>query len=370
MVKKVERERVRYAVVGAGNIAQVAVLPAFAHANENSELAVIASDDPEKRAALGKRYGVPTVPYADLEGAIAREDVDALYVTLPNSLHRAFVERAARAGVHALCEKPMATTSDDCRAMIDACDRAGLRLMIAYRLHFEEANVRAIETVRSGRLGDPRYFSASFSQQVRDGDIRTRPDLGGGALFDMGIYCINAARFLFGDEPSAVVAFQAHGNDARFKEVDEMTSGLMHFADDRLAHFVAAQGAAAVDSMRIVGTRGELRVEPAFGYTTELKHYLTIGSKTQETTFEKCDQFAPELVHFSSCLRTGVEPEPSGREGLADVRIMEALVASSHTGKLIALSPFDAGERPDARLLMKKPAARPPSPVRAPSPGR
>ena len=368
MVRKVERDRVRYAVVGAGNIAQVAVLPAFAHAKENSELAVIATDDAEKRAALGKRYDVPAVPYTDLERAIAREGVDALYVTLPHRLHGAFVARAARAGVHALCEKPMATTSDDCRAMIEVCDRAGVRLMIAYRLHFEEANVRAMETVRSGRLGDPRYFSASFS--VRDGDIRRRLDLGAGALFDMGVYCINAARLLFADEPSAVVGFQAHGNDGGVEEVDEMSSGLMHFADDRLAHFVAAQGAAGVDSMRIVGTKGELRVEPAFSYAAELKHYLTIGSKTQETTFEKRDPFAPELVRFSSCLRAGVAPEPSGREGLADVRIMEALVASAHMGKLVALSPFDPGERPDGRLPMKMPAARAPSALRAPSPSR
>jgi predicted dehydrogenase len=266
----------------------------------------------------------------------------------------------------------MATSSRDCDAMIDACDRAAVRLMIAYPLHFDPANLRAIEIVRSGKLGEPRYFTASFSQQVRDGDgdVRTRADLAGGALFDMGIYGINAARLLFGAEPTAVVGFQARATDDRFHDVDAMTTALMHFSDDRLAHVVASHGAADVDSMRIVGTRGELRVEPAFGYAGQLKHYLTIGSRTQETTFRTGDRFAPELVHFSECLRCGAEPQPSGREGLADVRVMEALIRSAHDGRLVELAAFDPGARPEVRLEMKKPAVKPPPTARAPSPSR
>ncbi len=365
-----DRNRVRYAVVGAGNIAQVAVLPAFEHAGENSSLAAIVSRDPEKRSALGARYGVPACGYDDLEKIIVREGIDALYIALPNTLHRPFVERAARARVHVLCEKPMAMTSEDCRAMVAACEAAGVRLMVAYRLHFEEANLRAMEIVRSGRIGEPRYFSAEFSQQVREGDVRTRSATGGGALFDMGIYCVNAARFFFGAEPTDVLGFQARSTEERFREVDEMTTAVLRFPGDRLAQFTASQGAADVDSLRVVGTAGDLRVEPAFGYTGELKHFLTAGGRTQERAFAQRDHFAPELVRFSAHVLAGTRPAASGYEGWADVRIMEAIERSARTGRRIALDPFDPGARPRLDDELRKPPVRPPEPVRAPSPSR
>jgi predicted dehydrogenase len=365
-----EARRIRYAVVGAGNIAQVAVIPAFEHATENSELAGILSDDPVKRALLGKKYRVATAGYGDLEAFIADEEIDAVYLALPNALHRPFAERAAHEGAHVLCEKPMALTSDDCRAMVEACDAADVRLMVAYRLHFEEANLRALELVRDGQIGEPRYFSASFSQQVRAGDIRTRPELGGGALFDMGIYCINAVRFLFGAEPIEVTAFQVHGVDPRFRDVDETTTAILRFPGDRLAQLTASQGASDVDTFRVVGTEGDLRVEPAFGYTGALKHFLTVGGKTREATFAKRDQFAPELIHFSECIRNEKAPAASGREGWADVRIMEAIGRSARTGERVALEPFDPGRRPEPADEIRKPAVRRPRPVRAPSPNR
>jgi predicted dehydrogenase len=364
-------DRIRYAVVGAGNISQVAVLPAFAHARENSELVAIVSDDPAKRTALGERYGVATAGYDELESLAKQNSIDAAYIALPNTLHRSFTERAARAGLHVLCEKPMATSSDDCNAMIDACATARVKLMIAYRLHFEEANLRAVDIAQSGRIGDPRYFTAAFSQQVREGDIRTQGGLGGGALFDMGIYCINAARYVFGAEPTEVMAYQTHGADERFREVDETTTALLRFPHDRLAQITASQGAADVDTFRVVGTLGDLRVEPAFGYTGDLKHYLTIAGKTEETTFAKRDHFAPELVHFSSCILEDKTPLPSGREGLADVRILEAMRRSARTGARLSLEPFDPGARPDPADEMRKPPVnKPPEMVHAPSPSR
>jgi predicted dehydrogenase len=369
MIQGLGNERIRYAVVGAGNIAQSAALPAFQHAKENSELVGIVSDDPEKRQALGATYHVATAAYADLESLLVRERVHAVYVALPNTLHRPFVERAAKAGVHVLCEKPMAMSSEDCHAMIDACDAAGVHLMIAYRLHFEAANLEAVEMIRAGKLGELRYFSAVFSQQVRDSDIRTRAETGGGALFDMGIYCVNAVRYLFGAEPTEVVGYQRHG-DRRFQGVDETTTAILRFPDDRLAQFTASQGAADVDAFRVVGTEGDLRVEPGFGYAGELTHYLTLGGKTVKKKFPRSDQFAPEIVHFSTCLKEGRRPEPSGREGLADVRVMEAIRWSAQTGDPVTLEPFAPGARPDPANEMRKPPVREPDLVRAPSPSR
>jgi predicted dehydrogenase len=370
MAHPTDKDRIRYAVVGAGNIAQVAVLPAFAHASENSELAAILSDNAEKRAALGKKYGVATAAYADLETIADQEEVDAVYLALPNTLHRPFTERAAAAGLHVLCEKPMAMTSVDCKAMVNACEEAKRRLMIAYRLHFEECNLRAVEIVRDGQIGEPRFISAAFSQQVRSGDIRTQSRTGGGALFDMGIYAINAARFLFAAEPAEVVALQVQGSEERFREVDEMTSALLRFPGNRVAQITASQGASDVETCRIVGTEGDLRIEPAFGYSGVLKHFLTMGGKTEETSFGKRDQFAPELVYFSRCIIDGVSPAPSGREGWADVRIMEAMQRSARTGERVSLEPFEPGARPDPSREIRKPAVRPPRTVHAPAPNR
>ena len=208
---RAERRSIGYAVVGLGHIAQTAVLPAFAHAKENSRLVALVSGESVKRKALGARYGVPAFRYEDLDDVLTREDVDALYIALPNTLHEECAIRAARAGVHVLTEKPMATSEEACRRMIDAAEDADVKLMVAYRLHFERANIEAIEVVRAGRIGKPRFFTSEFSYQVKPGNIRTEATVGGGALWDLGPYCVNAARYLFGGEPIEVMAMEAEG---------------------------------------------------------------------------------------------------------------------------------------------------------------
>src|SRR2546422_793029 len=154
------KPKMRYAVVGLGHIAQVAVLPAFKSAF-NSELAALVSSDPEKHRKLARKYGVDHV-YAYEEYDECLQNVDAVYLALPNHLHREFAVRAANARVHVLCEKPMAVTEDDCQAMIDAADENGVKLMIAYRLHFEAGNLEAIRLAKNGKLGDVRIFTSEF----------------------------------------------------------------------------------------------------------------------------------------------------------------------------------------------------------------
>ena len=224
---KQNQKKIRYAVVGLGHIAQVAVLPAFAHA-ENAELAALVSDDPEKLEKLGRRYKVKArFSYDQFEECLTSGVVDAVYIALPNHLHREYTERAARAGVHVLCEKPLAVTEEDCLAMIRTCEENEVKLMVAYRLHFEEANLKAIELVQGGRLGDARLFDSVFTMQVKEGDIRLNPrELGGGPLYDIGIYCINAVRNLFGAEPMEVVAFSANNGERRFQQCEEMTAAV------------------------------------------------------------------------------------------------------------------------------------------------
>ena len=361
--------KVRYAVVGLGNIAQVAVLPAFAHAQENSELVGLISSDAEKLSVLSQRHGVAIIgSYHDLDQLLASGQIDAIYVATPNTKHRIALESAARVGVHVLCEKPLAATSADCRAMIAAAADGGIKLMTAYRLHFEHANLRVIERLRAGEIGELRIFSSVFSQQVREGDIRTHSDLGGGALFDMGIYCVNAARYLFQAEPIEVTAVRVQGSEARFTSTDEMTSVILRFPGDRIAQFTASQGAASVSEYRVVGSKGDIRLESAYGYHDGSREFLTIEGDVKRTDNAQHDQFAAELVHFSRCILEDHEPEPSGEEGLADVQILEAIVQSAALRRRLTLTPVARNQRPNASLEIQKPATRQVETVHAPPP--
>jgi glucose-fructose oxidoreductase len=366
-----EKRTVRYAVVGLGHIAQVAVLPAFDHA-ENSELAALVSSDSTKLKTLSRRHGVETaVAYDQFAELCASGTIDAAYIALPNHLHREYTEIAANAGIHVLCEKPMALTTKDAEAMIRTCARNGVRLMIAYRLHFERANLEAVDIVSSGTIGEPRFFSSDFSLDVKAGDIRVRRETGGGALWDLGIYCVNAARYLFQAEPLEAVAFTAARDDERFREVEEMLGAILRFPGERLAHFTCSLGAADLATYRVVGTKGDLVLNPAYEYAIELERELTVGGKKSHKKFPKRDQFAPELVTFSDCVLEGRDPEPSGEEGLLDVRVIEALYRSARTGKAVELSPREKGQRPTLDQEMRRPPVSPkPKEVKAKPPSR
>ena len=358
------RGPIRYAVVGLGHIAQAAVLPAFRHATRNSRLVALVSDDATKRRELGRRYRVDTYTYDQYEQCL--EEVDAVYIALPNSMHAEYTVRAARAGVHVLCEKPMAVTTAECRRMIDACARHRVKLMVAYRLHFEELNLDAVEMVRRGRIGAPKFFTSSFGMTVRRGDIRTKPEMGGGTLYDIGVYCINAARYLFRDEPTDVVAFTTKGGGRKLSRIDETAGAMLQFGGDRVAAFVTSFNSADVAAYRIVGTKGDLHVDPAYEYSEGLACELTIDGKTTRKRIGKRDQFAPQLLYFSDCIRRDRKPEPSGEEGMQDVRIVEALYKSAATGRAVKIPPFrDA--KPTGRQRIVRPGIRKPALVKVQS---
>jgi predicted dehydrogenase len=351
------RNSVRYAVVGLGYFAQAAVLPAFRHAKQNSSLVALVSNDVTKLSELGDKYRVEfRGSYDDYDHLLAAGDVDAVYITLPNSMHCEFAVRAAKARVHVLCEKPMAVTVDECKQMIRAAYENDMKLMIAYRLHFESANLSAIEAIRSGAIGEPRFFSSAFSLQVQQGNIRLRRELGGGTLYDLGVYCINAARYLFRDEPIEVLAMSANNGEPRFAQVDEMTAGMLRFPRDRLASFTCSFGASDVSTFRIVGTKGELLLDPAYDYNRRLKTRLTTDGKSTQASFPKRDQVAAELVYFSDCVLTGKNPEPDGLEGLADVRVVRALYESAASRQSVKLEPLALSERPTSSQEINRPA--------------
>ena len=375
-MKRVSRSKenprkVRYAVVGLGYIAQIAVLPAFAHAHENSELMALVSGDARKLKALSRKYKVErTYSYEAFGECLKSGAVDAVYIALPNHMHRAYAESAAAAGIHILCEKPMAFNEADCEAMIDAAEDGGVKLMIAYRLHLERGNLEAIEVIKSGRIGEPRIFTSVFSQQVKKGNSRLKKDIGGGSLYDMGIYCINSARYLFGAEPVEVFGWNLGSDAARFSEVPEMTSGIMRFPGDRVATFTSSFGATDRSVFEVVGTKGVLKMDPAYEMVDNLKAEITVNGKVIRRTYKKRDQFAPELVYFSDCILKNKQPQPSGREGLADVRVIEALIKSATSSRPVEMSAADVPRRPSIeREISKPPVAKPPVLVNAAAPG-
>jgi predicted dehydrogenase len=350
-----DKSKVRYAVIGLGWIAQETVLPAFAH-TENSELVALFSEDEVKRKELSEKYGVPAFTYEEYEAFLRSGAADAVYIALPNHLHCEYTVKAVNAGVHILCEKPMAVTEQECEQMIRAAKDNNVKLMIAYRLHFDKANMQAVEILKSGKIGEPRIFNSAFSQKVTEGNVRLEPiSNGGGTVYDMGIYCINAARYLFQDEPTEVVAFCANNGEKRFEEADEMTSAIMRFPGDKLATFTSSFGVAPVSTLQVLGTKGNLRMDSAYSYQGELKQQITINNETQEQSFPAGDQFAAEIVYFSDCVLTGKDPEPSGEEGLADVRIIRAINASAQTGKPVQLHEFREQTRPTGEQVIQRP---------------
>jgi glucose-fructose oxidoreductase len=357
------KRQIRYAVVGLGHIAQVAVLPAFGNARRNSKLAALVSGDEFKRKSLSEKYAVEkTYSYEQYEECL--KTVDAVYIALPNHLHCEYTLRAARAGVHVLVEKPMALTEEECEQMIRAAREARVKLMVAYRLHFERANLEAGEIARSGRIGEPRLFNSTFCTPVVPGNIRVRRETGGGVLYDIGIYCINAARALFRDEPVEVHAVSAGALDA----VEESVSAVLRFSNERIAAFTASFGAAKVSEYRLAGTKGDLALEPAYDYARPLKHRLTLDGEMRERRFAKRDQFAPELLYFSDCVLQNGTPEPGGDEGLADVRVIRALYRSAERGAPVALEPFAKRARPSLEQEIRRPPIEKPEVIHAAAP--
>jgi predicted dehydrogenase len=354
--KKLHAGKIRFAVVGLGHIAQNAILPAFVNAQRNSELTALVSDDPTKLRTLSREYGVTnTFTYEDYDVCLRSGEIDAVYIALPNNLHLDYCVRAAKAGIHVLCEKPLAVTEDECEKIIQACAENEVKLMTAYRLHFQRGNLEAIKIVRSGKIGEPRIFNSVFTMQVSPGNIRTQVKYAGGTLYDIGIYCINAARHIFGDEPTEGFCYSASNQDPRFRRIEEMTSAILRFPKQRLANFTMSFGASASTDFEIIGTKGRLRAIQAYDYSVPMTLELTVKGRTEKKSYGLRDQFGPELIYFSDCILNDREPEPSGIEGLVDVHIIRALYDSVQTHRPVTMKQLNRRRRPSLRQEIYRP---------------
>ncbi len=327
-------DKVRYAIVGAGWISQEAFMPAVPQ-TDNSVMTAIVSGSPDNAAKLAEFYGIEHIyAYDEYDAALAAGTFDAVYVALPNSMHADYSIRALKRGIHAMVEKPLAINEAECEAMIAAGEEGGALLMTAYRLHCEPGTVEAIRLVREGAIGTPRYFSSDFSFVAPAGNHRLLAEHWGGPFQDLGVYCVNACRHLFGAEPVEARAMKVHGNDPRFAEVEQNMTAVLRFPDDSIAKFTVSFDAAGIDTYRIMGTEGEIEMRPGLRFETPTHMILRQNDKIiREETFADIDHFGAQTAYFSDCIKSGTQPEPDGAEGLADVRVLRAIEAAAETGQ-------------------------------------
>jgi glucose-fructose oxidoreductase len=341
-------KQIGYAVIGLGSVARTAVLPAFARATGHSRLVAVISGDRGKAQVVAQQFHATAYHYDELRRCLQRDDVNVLYITLPNSLHCDYAVEAARAGAHVLCEPPMAVTADECRRMIRTCQTNRVRLMIAYRLAVRPSMLRALALIRAGDIGMPKTFSADFTSLVdAPDDIRLQRRLGGGSVYHLGVECIHAARRLLGVEPAQVMAMTARTSRRYGGDVDEGTVALVRFPDERLAHFHTSFGEEPTSRFTVFGEEGSVQVDNAFepnapGRLTVVRH-----REPSEAAFEATDEFAAVLEACSGAIREERAPEPSGVDGLQDTRVIEAIYRSARDGRPVTL-PRLAGLEPSA----------------------
>jgi predicted dehydrogenase len=347
---------INYAVVGAGWISQEAFLPGVAQSG-NSRVAAIVTGDRAKAARLADFYGIGAiVGYDGYDALLASPAIDAVYIALPNHMHADFAIRAARAGKHVMVEKPLAVSEDEALAMIAAARSASVFLMTAYRLHHEPGTVAVLEHIRANAIGRPLFFQSVFSFQTAMGNHRLKATAWGGPLQDVGVYCINAARHIFAEEPIEAIA-TAHrpGDDPRFREVDASVAALLRFPSGGLAQFVASFGASEVDNYRVVGTSGDLELGPGFRFETATRLRLRRDGKIVETQFPQIDHFGAQVGYFSDCIMSGTPPEADGDEGLADLRALIAIERAVSTGIPQAISSQPRSRHPTSDMVRLTP---------------
>jgi predicted dehydrogenase len=338
-------ERVGFAIVGLGRLSLENILPAFGQSKMARPVALV-SGTPDKAQAIAAQYGIKPEAiynYENFEKIAENPEIKAVYIVLPNGMHHEFVLRAAKAGKHVLCEKPMANTAAEARDMVEACRAANVKLMIAYRCQYEPYNRHATDILRSGDLGVPRFIEASNTQVQGDVDQwRFKKALaGGGALPDIGLYCLNAARFYTGQEPVEVFArIGSPEGDPRYREVEESIAFMLRFPSGLIASCVASYGAHESKDMRVRLEKGWIDVENAFAYEGQSMRIATRAGKAesvQELRLGAKDQFTQEIDHMALCVLRNRIPRTPGEEGVQDHVIMEALYRSAATGAAVSL---------------------------------
>ncbi|WP_406855688.1 Gfo/Idh/MocA family oxidoreductase [Alsobacter sp. KACC 23698] len=340
------KRKIGFAVVGLGELALAEIMPAFGSARMAVPVALVSGHE-DKAKKVAAAYGVDAdaiYDYDEFDEIADNEDIDVVYIVLPNHMHAEYTIRALRAGKHVLCEKPMAPTVEECERMIAVARETGRKLMIAYRLHYEPLNQKVMELCGRKELGAVKTFASSNCQDQKAPNIRLSNATAGGPLGDVGIYSINAARYVTGEEPVEVSAF-AHQpkDDPRFREVPESVAYTMRFPSGALAHCDCSFGAAVDRRYTVHCAKGVIDMNPAFSYAG-LRLKVKQGeeakgdARDQELLIPQVNQFAAEMDHFAECVAEDKQPSTPGEEGLADMRVITALYEAIRTGGTVKVS--------------------------------
>lgn len=334
---------VGFAVVGLGRIAERAVLPAFRHSSKTRLIALVSGDE-KKARRLAQRFGAADYyAYDDFALCLSHPQVQAVYIATANALHADFCERAAAAGKHVLAEKPLATSVEDAQRMIEACRAHDVRLMVAYRKYFDPASLALKKLVSSGKLGRLKLIHSAFTTFLPPGSKSAawhldRKLAGGGALMDLGVYCVNTCRWLTGKEPTEAMAWAWTVDPTRFREVEENIAFRLTFPQGLVLQGAASFGAAQASFLHVHGEKGWAALDPAFAYNEERRLFGKIGGSWFEKKFKVVDEFALELDAFADAIRRRRDPEPNGTEGLRDLIVMQAIYRAARENRPVPIN--------------------------------
>ena len=337
-------KKIGYCIVGLGRISMNEFMPGV-KISKDSKIVALVSGHRDKAERIADEYDIPhnaIYNYQTYDSIHDNPAIDAVYIALPNGMHAEYTIRAAKAGKHVLCEKPMANSVKECEQMIAACKQADRKLMIAYRCQYEPTNLKAIELLRQGYAGKLQIMSSANGFNIHAGEWRLNKKMaGGGPLVDVGIYSIQAMRYLTGEEPTFVDAsWSVIDHDGRFNEVEENVVWTFRFPSGVLAHCATSYGTNFTGGWaRTVGSEGMLELNPAFGYQGLQLTGKSQGKPQINVAFNNPSprQFATEADYFSNCILQNKEPKTGGEEGLRDERIITAIYKSCVEGKPVKL---------------------------------
>jgi predicted dehydrogenase len=322
-------ERLRWGTLSTANIGRAAVNPAI-QASRNGVLLAVASRDGKRAETFGEQWGIPT-RYGGYDALLQDERIDAVYNPLPNSLHLEWTIRAAEAGKHVLCEKPLGLGEAECREMAAAAKANGVELLEAFMYRFHPRTEQVLGMVRDGVVGDLRTIRSAFTFRLsRPDNIRLDPDLGGGALMDVGCYCVNVSRTMAGTEPVEVQAQAIWAPSG----VDEQLAGVLRFENGVLAVFDCALSMERAEFYEVAGTDGFLRVPSAYlpgkGTAPILEHRAR--GEIVEHSVPGADEYQLMVEHFADCVLHGGPLRYTAEEAALNMRVMESLYRSARKG--------------------------------------
>jgi predicted dehydrogenase len=339
-VPELPEKRVGWAIVGLGELALGEIMPAFGLCKLSRPTALV-SGHRDKAEKVAEVYGIKkenVYNYDNYDKMADNPDIDVVYIVLPNSMHAEFTNRALKAKKHVLCEKPMAGTVKEAEEMIATAEKVERKLMIAYRLHYEPLNLAVMDMCQRQEFGKIQTITSSHCQQVKAPNIRLSKKLAGGPLGDIGVYSINATRYITRQEPTHVTAFvQNVKDDPRFREVPAGYGFALHFPGDVVAVCDCSFNAAESRRYRVHCTDGYIDMDPAFSYRG-LQLHVFDGKRKSQLNIPQKNHFAGEMEHFSDCVLRGKTPRTPGEEGLADMRIIRAIEEAAESGQAVKVA--------------------------------